>query len=46
MEGSKSYAIGLVAHRGDLASAIEGMQNMLAYGPKDFLVVIEVNWVN
>ena len=46
MEGARSRAIGLVAYLGDLASAIVGMQNMLAWGPKDLVMVIEVAWEN
>ena len=46
MEGYRSRASGLVAYLGDPASAIEGMRNMLARGPKDLLVMTEVTWGN
>ena len=46
MEGVRSRANGLVAQLGGPTFAIEGMQNMLARGPKGLLVVTEVNWEN
>ena len=31
---------------GDPASAIVGMQNLIAWGPEDLLMVAEVTWGN
>ena len=46
MEGVRSCATSLVAYLRELSLAIVPVQNMLARGPKDLIMVIEVTWGN
>ena len=46
MEGANTHNVFLVTYLGDPTSTIDGMQNMLAWDPKDLLVVIAVTWGN